>query len=468
VVSVGGSVRVDGTVEGDVVAVGGGVRLGPEAVVDGEVTSVGGTIDRDPGAVVHGKVNEVAFAPHMSWDEDWGPGPFFAGVTGLIGTIVWIAVLILLVCLAYLLARRPIERMEYRVGTSAWKAALVGLVAQLLFVPALVLTCVVLAISIIGIPFLLLVPFAILALVIGSLLGYTAVAKHLGHVAESRFGWHHASPYISLLIGVGLIMLLSFFGHALGVAGGPLKLFGTVLTILGFIAQYVAWTIGLGVLLLTRFHPLPVGRRRDARARPGAPAARHRDLRPARSSASPRRLSRNKAPPRLVYCGRGGAIIMRNSRTIFELVVVLALAAAAPAGLQGQAQAPTYRVILYLAEEGAPQQVQIQRLDEVWSEADGAQRLQSLLDSGAVRQLEEVTLVPGQEPPTIRFGDVTFRVRGVLKEPRMDSMFLRLEVDGGREALVKEMIAGFDETIVLAYPLAEGNSSVVALLVPVP
>jgi hypothetical protein len=159
---------------------------------------------------------------------------------------------------------------------------------------------------------------------------------------------------------------------------------------------------------------------------------------------------------------------MRNIRTIFELVVVLALAAAAPAGLQGQAQAPTYRVILYLAEEGAPQQVQIQRLDEVWSEADGAQRLQSLLDSGAVRQLEEVTLVPGQEPPTIRFGDVTFRVRGVLKEPRMDSMFLRLEVDGGREALVKEMIAGFDETIVLAYPLAEGNSSVVALLVPVP
>lgn len=253
VVAVGGSVSVDGTVEGDVVAVGGGVHLGPNAVVDGEVTSVGGTIDREPGAVVHGTVNEVAFAPHIGWHEDWGPGPFFAGVTGLIGTIVWIAVLILLVCLAYLLARRPIERMEYRVATSAWKAALVGLVAQLLFVPALVLTCVVLAISIIGIPFLLLVPFAILALVIGSLLGFAAVAKRLGNVAESRFGWHHANPYISLLIGVGLIMLMSFFGHALGVVGGPLGIFGTVLTILGFIAQYVAWTIGMGVLLLTRF-----------------------------------------------------------------------------------------------------------------------------------------------------------------------------------------------------------------------
>lgn len=77
-------------------------------------------------------------------------------------------------------------------------------------------------------------------------------------------------------------------------------------------------------------------------------------------------------------------------------------------------------------------------------------------------------MVPGQETPAIRFGDVTFRIQGVLKEPRRDSVFLRLEVDGGREAVVKEMLASFDETIVLAYPLAEGDRSVVALLVPIP
>ncbi|MGH7542591.1 MAG: hypothetical protein ACREK7_01505, partial [Gemmatimonadota bacterium] len=184
-------------------------------------------------------------------------------------------------------------------------------------------------------------------------------------------------------------------------------------------------------------------RRRYARAGPGAAADRAGDARGPRSldPAAHRLIERrNTAPPRLVYCGRGGAII-RNRHTVFGLVSVLALAGAAvPADLSGQGEAPTYRVILYLAEQGAPQQVQIQRLDEVWSEADGAQRLQSLLDSGSVRQLEEVTLVPGRETPTIRFGDVTFRVKGVLKQPHMDSMFLRLEVDGGREALVKEMI----------------------------
>jgi hypothetical protein len=45
-------------------------------------------------------------------------------------------------------------------------------------------------------------------------------------------------------------------------------------------------------------------------------------------------------------------------------------------------------------------------------------------------------------------------------------MFLRVEVDGGEEAFVKEMISRFDETIVVAYPLARGDQSLVALIVP--
>ena len=54
VVAVGGPVRIEGQVRGDVVAVGGGVTLGPRAVVDGDVTAVGGPLHRDPGAIVRG------------------------------------------------------------------------------------------------------------------------------------------------------------------------------------------------------------------------------------------------------------------------------------------------------------------------------------------------------------------------------------------------------------------------------
>lgn len=254
VVAVGGSVRVYGTVDGDVSAVGGTVRLGPDAVVHGDVTAAGGSVHRDPGAVVHGRISETTWGvpdirvrPHADFDHP------FAGIGGFVANVMWIVFLGLIAALAFLLARRPIERMEYRVQTSPWKAAAVGLAGLILFIPVLALTIVILAISIIGIPLLIVIPFALLAIFVGTVLGFTAVAKRVGTVAEERFGWRHASPYLSVLVGVGLVMAVSFFGAALGIAGGPLGVFAVILGILGGVIQFVVWTMGFGVLLLTRF-----------------------------------------------------------------------------------------------------------------------------------------------------------------------------------------------------------------------
>ena len=253
VVAVLGSVSVDGRVTGDVVSVMGSVNLGEDAIVDGEVVVVGGTLNREPGAVIEGGVEEVAWGPNVHFGGPEFHAPFLEGVGGLIMTIIWITVLGALAALMYLLARRPVERMAYRISESPWKAALVGLVAQILFFPVLVLSIVLLAISIIGIPLLLAVPFALVALAIGMLIGFTAVARVLGSSAENRFGWQHDNPFVAVLIGVGLIMLVSFFASVLGIPGGPLGVFAVILGILGFVLQYAAWTVGLGALLLTRF-----------------------------------------------------------------------------------------------------------------------------------------------------------------------------------------------------------------------
>lgn len=152
---------------------------------------------------------------------------------------------------------------------------------------------------------------------------------------------------------------------------------------------------------------------------------------------------------------------------------LLALLATALLTVTSMAQTPatdrpsrSYRVILFLAEDGAPRDVKIQRLKEVWREGEGAARLRELLGTREIQRLDDVTILPGRETPAIRLGDVTVRVNGVLKEPRGDRMFLRVEVDSGEEAFVKEMISRFDETIVLAYPLARGDRSIVALIVP--
>ena len=95
-------------------------------------------------------------------------------------------------------------------------------------------------------------------------------------------------------------------------------------------------------------------------------------------------------------------------------------------------------MILYLAEAGAPTELSFQRLNEVVGEADGANRIRQLLEASSVQQLEGVTILPGGDTPTLKIGNVTVRVRGIYKEPHRDAMFLRVEVDGGREAFVKE------------------------------
>ena len=134
--------------------------------------------------------------------------------------------------------------------------------------------------------------------------------------------------------------------------------------------------------------------------------------------------------------------------------------------LRAQGGGETYRVILYIAEDGAPTDVTLRRVQEVWREGEGVERLRALLSASSIQRLDAVTVLPGGDTPALRIEDVTFRVTGVLKEPRRDAMMLRVEVDGGKEALVKEMVTRFDETIVLAYPLTEGNRSIVALIVP--
>lgn len=156
--------------------------------------------------------------------------------------------------------------------------------------------------------------------------------------------------------------------------------------------------------------------------------------------------------------------MIRHVKTA-AVTALLALAGASVAGAQ-TGETSTYRVILYLAEDGGPSEVTLERMHEVWSEDEGVEKLQELLSTARVRRLEDVTILPGRDTPALKLGDVTVRVRGVYREPRRDSMFLRLEVDGGAETLVKEMISKFDETIVVAYPLAEGDRSVVALIVP--
>ncbi len=261
VTAIGGRVTVNGRVGGDVVAVGGSVRLGPKAEVDGDVTSVGGSVERAPGARVHGRINEAAgIGPRIHIggrdDEDfdfwpvWGP---FAGAMHLMWSILALAILALIVAVTVIVARDPVSRVEAKLVTEPWQSGLAGFLAQLLFIPLFVAVTVVLVVSIVGIPLLILYPFLFLALILGGLVGFSAVCLRVGRLIDRRFDRQFGSVVATALVGLFAIEILQILGNLFDLGSGPLSLFGWFFSFSGFLVAYAAWTFGFGAMILTRF-----------------------------------------------------------------------------------------------------------------------------------------------------------------------------------------------------------------------
>ena len=153
-----GSVRVDGDVGDQVVSVLGSVDLG-RAVVAGTSSASAAACDA-PGSRVGGAVTEVSLAD-ARWDPRFQPWlrevglismfDGFSGVPRLVGTMFSC-------CCSYSSRRWPwwLRAPPWNdppSGSATIRSGRrwIGLLAEVMFLPVLVLTCVVLAISVVGI-----------------------------------------------------------------------------------------------------------------------------------------------------------------------------------------------------------------------------------------------------------------------------------------------------------------------------
>ncbi len=269
-VAILGSVQVDGEVREEVVAVGGSIRLGPKAQVRGDVVSVGGQIEMDPQARVLGATNEVAIAWPQAWDglsvspgihrspwpgRDWWAGMSFfttsvrLGLIGLLGAIV------------VLVGGRTYERVRGQVEATPWQALLIGIGAQLILLPLILLVCVTLLVSVIGIPLLALVPIALVVLGALWLLGFAAVSERIGQRLAGGLGAGDIPPVVGFLIGfvvvtsVAWVCRVAWWGEWIGWATA------FALGAVGAIIEGLAWAAGLGGVVLAwlrRDKPEPV------------------------------------------------------------------------------------------------------------------------------------------------------------------------------------------------------------------
>jgi hypothetical protein len=279
VVAVLGSVRIDGEVGNQVVAVLGSVDLGPKAVVRGDVVAVGGRVRKAEGAQVRGSVTEVALGdPGIRvnvgpWMDGWGPIHLFGfgPVTRLLGSTFRYGLLALLACAALVIARRPVEGSALRVADNPVKAVLVGFAAWILFAPLLAASAIVLAISIVGIPLLLLLPFAVLALLLMALVGFSGTAYAVGQWTRRRFGIGTVPPVVDVCLGILTIMLPLLVGRVLALFGWTVSPIVYLLVAVGLAVEFLAWSGGLGAVLTNAFGRWQATRLR--RATPQAPSA---------------------------------------------------------------------------------------------------------------------------------------------------------------------------------------------------
>jgi len=159
VVAIGGNVTVNGEVRGDVVAVGGVAVLGPKAQVMNNVVVVGGPLRRDPASRIGGRVQTVGVGQMNFGNWNWTGNPlglFWGSLVGaafaLVFTLTRLAILCLLAALVVLFGRKLHGAHGRARRDRDVKAGAIGLLSELLFVPVLIITIIVLVMTIIGIP----------------------------------------------------------------------------------------------------------------------------------------------------------------------------------------------------------------------------------------------------------------------------------------------------------------------------
>ncbi|UCD04727.1 MAG: polymer-forming cytoskeletal protein [candidate division WOR-3 bacterium] len=236
----GGNVKNRGIIDGELHVIGGTVHLDSGSVVTEDISMVGGTVERDENATVGGNIESVeievlekvlprisqAFRlPRMLPGTRIFPRAVFLGM---------LLVLYLFNLLVALIFPSAIEKVEAKIEKSIWASIGLGLALQLLFMPLIVLF----AISIIGIPLIIVLPLAVF---LATLFGLSALSLAAGERVCKGFKWNVESMLGRLSLGWLAIMLIPII---LILIGPPA--FG-----IGFIVMYIAATIGLGGVIFT-------------------------------------------------------------------------------------------------------------------------------------------------------------------------------------------------------------------------
>lgn len=258
VVSVGGSVTLESgsSVNGDAVAVGGSMKLRSDSSVRGDAVAVGGKLIQDEGAYVAGDTVSMGFLPLPGFLFGGFHSPFAMRAVGISGRVVWVLLTLFLAWASVAIFPDRVRRMVDSAGSSIWLSALVGFAVLI----ALPLALLLLSVTLIGIPVAVIIALVVFPL--ASIVAYAVGAGLLGYRFGSRIvskAPQEISVAQAVVLGVLIVGVVWVIGKLLGIAVFLWPLAAAVGAAAGLAAIFI-YLVGLGSLLLTRFgaEPKPV------------------------------------------------------------------------------------------------------------------------------------------------------------------------------------------------------------------
>lgn len=250
-VAVFGDIICEGTIEGDAVAVGGSIDVSESGEIKGDAVSVLGSVTKESGGRVKGETVSIGRGSQIR--HGFGPfggfrGSVFSRGWRLLGKVLWTVLIIVVGILIIALAGGAVERVSNAARRSAFKMGLIGLLSEVVIIAVMALF----AITIIGIPISMIVGLGAL---VAFLLGYTGVSVAIGGRWQND---GKRSKYASLVLGIILLQALIIIGGVVGLPGGAISAVGYVVSLIGWAIIYVASTVGLGAVVMSRFGTRPV------------------------------------------------------------------------------------------------------------------------------------------------------------------------------------------------------------------
>ena len=294
-VVIGGTARIEGRVEGDVVVVGGALDLRDDGRIDGQVRIADARVIRNEGTVrggivdvlesereveaelrarLRGEVEEQVRDDLRRELRDISRGhdsfsimapfrPLLQAVGGIAESLVSILVLAIVGALVLAFGGPHLDVIAETARRTPGRAAMVGLAGTVLLIPVWVIGAVALAVTIIFIPVAIAwLPLFPMAAAFAAVVGYLAVARNAGEwLAESEYPWtgwiRKSNGFVSLVGGLFGLSAAVIAGHVLSIAPF-LGFFAGLLFFVGGLISVAAVQIGFGAVILTR-----AGRRRE-------------------------------------------------------------------------------------------------------------------------------------------------------------------------------------------------------------